>query len=75
MNHNQIYKRMNECYATKYGTNDSDEWFGTDDETVWIFQRPASGLKVKMVFAVNKKRIDCYRHSDGVYVYDGNYSW
>ena len=70
-----IYKRLNECYKIKYGEQINDGWFGTDDEKIWEFERPAEGLRVKMIFNAEQKRIDCYRYSDGHYVPDGNYSW
>ena len=55
LNEKQIYNRLNRAYENYYGDQDTDGWYGSDDETEWVFER--DGQKHRLMLDLNTKTI------------------
>ena len=79
MTSKQMYRRLNECYESEYGDHDWEaEWYGTDDEHIWLFYIPSNMITVKLELNEKAKRVDIMERKDGAeteFRRVGNWSW
>ncbi len=63
MTDKQIYNRINRCYlncmVNNAEQNNTDEWYGTDDETIWEWVRDNKTI-YRLQMDVETKKITLY---------------
>ncbi len=58
MNEKQIKRRMDEAWETHYKQYDMEaEWYGTDDNHIWVCDIPSKQITVKMELCEETKMI------------------
>lgn len=87
MTEKQIKRRMDEAWEYHYKPYDMEaEWYGVDDDHIWVCDIPSKQITVKMVLIEEVKRVSIYeaplqKQSDYRYVRDtewkvrSHYSW
>jgi hypothetical protein len=61
MTEKQIKRRMTELWELHYIQHETEaEWYGTDDNHVWVCDIPSKQITVKMVLNEKVRRITIY---------------
>lgn len=87
MTEKQIKRRMDEAWETHYSPYEMEaEWYGLDDDHIWVCDIPSKQITVKMELDEDTKRVTIYeaaleKQSDYRYVREtewkvrSRYSW
>ena len=61
MTEKQIKRRMDEAWELQYKQyNMEAEWYGIDDDHVWVCDIPSKQITIKMVLNEESKRVSIY---------------
>lgn len=57
MTEKQIYNRLNRFYENYLDDRCTDEWYGSDDVTEWVFYRPSEDKTYRLELDTESKNI------------------
>ncbi len=61
MTEKQIKRRMDEAWELHYKQYEMEaEWYGNDDDHIWVCDIPSKQITVKMVLIEESKRVSIY---------------